>query len=798
MNSASASASLRITPYVGLMPFSEQDAVFFFGRTSDIEIVATNLRAARMTVFYGSSGVGKSSLLNAGVIPYLRRVASASMLSNEPPEFILVTLRDWANDPIDGLKLRIADAVVDAVNRHAIPRAGGDSGGGPLTMKDVDITTKKNAQVRDLSNVLKNWTDLTGSSLLIILDQFEDFFLHPKYTAGEGSFGEEFSKAANNKELPVNFMISMRDDALAKLDLFRGKIPDLTRNTLRLFHLDRRSAEEAIRKPIEKFNELMTTTFAIEDELVAKLLEDVQVDKVKFETQGQANADQSTIASSDAPKPDHAYKVETPYLQLVMVQLWQNDITQATKRLSLDTLTDANKLGGVQEIVRTHLDKVIDEFPDADKDLLAEFIHFTVTRTGAKIPSSAAGLAEWAEMPDRKEDIEKILVKLSTGEHRILRTVDNIKDPNNKYYEISHDALAPAVLSWRTRYLERAHLSKLDQVSSRLDTIRKWAIRIVPSLALILVGIFVAGFYFAYTSGESTGNKLATNANAAAANANQAAAEANRVVAEEMDILAAAEKKKAESVVELLSIFGTLSRGSVSEKEAAIQNLRRLNDNGNLPDDVKAAFSELASRVMDPESASQIREILKKQQELQDPRAFLHFLDPRQKDAEPYIKQIFGGVNLKIAKSETFDNIRLVNTQVRYFHDTDRDRATQVAELLQKAGLPRVRAKFIPGYENRDIPMQQLEVWFAPDAMSVRAKVATSEGSFLWLRRTPEVKKDNLIVEMPTGQTVERQICPSETITIDSRTGRWCRVSYNNQTGWAFDGWLEYQDQPKH
>src|SRR5580698_4604891 len=54
-------------PYVGLTPFTEEDAEFFFGRERERRIIAANLRTSRLTLLYGSSGVGKSSVLRAGV-----------------------------------------------------------------------------------------------------------------------------------------------------------------------------------------------------------------------------------------------------------------------------------------------------------------------------------------------------------------------------------------------------------------------------------------------------------------------------------------------------------------------------------------------------------------------------------------------------------------------------------------------------------------------------------------------------------------------------------------------------------
>ena len=73
----SAVAAARVSPFKGLAAFedSELDALFFFGREREAEIIVSNLLAARLTVLYGPSGVGKSSILRASVARRLREVA---------------------------------------------------------------------------------------------------------------------------------------------------------------------------------------------------------------------------------------------------------------------------------------------------------------------------------------------------------------------------------------------------------------------------------------------------------------------------------------------------------------------------------------------------------------------------------------------------------------------------------------------------------------------------------------------------------------------------------------------------
>ena len=51
---------------------TELDAFLFFGRSWETEVVSANALASRLTILYGPSGVGKSSLLQAAVLPRLR------------------------------------------------------------------------------------------------------------------------------------------------------------------------------------------------------------------------------------------------------------------------------------------------------------------------------------------------------------------------------------------------------------------------------------------------------------------------------------------------------------------------------------------------------------------------------------------------------------------------------------------------------------------------------------------------------------------------------------------------------
>ena len=207
-----------LCPFIGLIPFDEARAEYFFGRERDTEIIVTNLRASRLTILYGSSGVGKSSVIRAGVVPYLRRASEISAIPGEPPDFLYVIIREWVNDPVLSLKAGINQAVEYAVKNGAIP---------DLTQDDVSACASKNKDNRDIATVIREWTDLIKTKFLFVFDQFEDFFTHSEFMSGAGSFGEGLPLAINDEKVSANYLISMRDDSISKLDFFRGRLGPL-------------------------------------------------------------------------------------------------------------------------------------------------------------------------------------------------------------------------------------------------------------------------------------------------------------------------------------------------------------------------------------------------------------------------------------------------------------------------------------------------------------------------------------------------------------------------------------------
>jgi hypothetical protein len=423
---AGAELPLPDTPYRGLVPFREEDAAFFFGRRLEQELVEANLLATRLTVLYAESGVGKTSVLQAGAVRHLREVARSNLARRGTPKVIPVVFSSWRDDPVAGLKAAVRESVAAILGETSEPSRHDES----------------------LAATLEGWSTRTASDILVILDQFEEYFMyHPDGDAEDG-FGRELAGAVNAPGLRVNFLLALREDALAKLDRFKSEIDSLFGNYLRLEHLDRAAAREAIEKPLEAYNERLPegSRVGIEPELVEQVLDQVRAGQLTFERAGRG--------ADDAVHDD---RIEAPFLQLVMTRLWNEEKrawgdSRGGRVIRAATL---ERLGGADRIVKTHLDSVMEAQLLAKERLTAARVfHYLVTPSGGKIAHRPSDLASYVRLP--LPEVETVLAKLAGPDVRILRPVAPPpgRDEESRY-EIFHDVLAGAVLDWRARQEKR-------------------------------------------------------------------------------------------------------------------------------------------------------------------------------------------------------------------------------------------------------------------------------------------------------------------------------------------------------
>jgi WD40 repeat protein len=485
---------LPTTPYKGLMPYAEEDAPFFFGPDPEREIISANLMAWRLTLLYGPSGVGKSSLLRAGVVHHLRQTARLNLARSGNPEFAVVVFSTWRDDPLHGLITTVQDAVAQA-----------------LDLPDLELDSPS------LADALHAASQRLDGDLLIILDQFEEYFLYHPHELGEAAFAAQFSRALNRPDLRASFLIAIREDALAKLDRFKGRVPNLFDNYLRVDHLDRDAAHAAILQPVEQFNRLRPPDgppVTVEPALVDAVLDQVSTGQVVVGEAGRGAV--GTIST-----PAEA-RIETPYLQLVMTRLWDEEMRAGSHLLRLATL---DRLGGAGEIVERHLDAAMRALPPTQQDAAVRIFHHLVTPSGTKIAHTVPDLADYAELP--QGELTPVLEKLSDPAVRILRPVAPPPDRSSEpRYEIFHDVLAPAILDWRARTeSESARAEGERALAQERQRVRRLRWGLAGLTLLLLAVIALAAFAFQQR---------------AAAETQRAAAEAQQRIAVSRELAAAA------------------------------------------------------------------------------------------------------------------------------------------------------------------------------------------------------------------------------------------------------------------
>ena len=460
--------NLPSTPFKGLAYFgdSEHDWQFFFGRERESEVVAANLMASRLTVLYGPSGVGKSSLLRAGVARRLRSLVPAVDGESEGAEVVIVDT--WRDDPI----LAVAAAA-----------------GAP-----TDIP---------LADALAERAISTDSELYLILDQMEEYVLY--HGRDGGPLAGALEDVLTRPDLPVHVLLGVRDDSLGDLDAFKRRLPGLFGNLLRLDHLTRVAARSAIEGPLRAYAELGGPEVTAENELVVAVLEEVAAGRIEQQLSGRGLVDEGR----------RERRVEAPYLQLVLERLWEVERDGGSDVLRASTLAE---LGGAERIVEEHLERALAGLDAGERDLVARLFNYLVTPSGTKISHAVDDLARYAhEDPGR---LEPVLAALDAA--RILRRVPG-RGGGPPRYEIFHDVLAPAVLAWRTRH-EAERALEGERAAARLRHLRVAVVALVALVAL--AGTTALAVWALAQRADARKEALAADAGAMAAKARELEASA--------------------------------------------------------------------------------------------------------------------------------------------------------------------------------------------------------------------------------------------------------------------------------
>ena len=415
-------------PWPGLASYDETSSDFFFGRGEEAAEVFRLIRLAPLTVVYGKSGLGKTSLLQAGLYPLLRG-------GHYLPVHLRIDFSVAANlPPFQQVIQRLKEELVRAKADYPAPGHDEDLWE-YLHRKDLEVWSRDNFLLTPV----------------LVFDQFEELFsrggsnveLIQQVFDGLADLIENRIPTEIASEVPgprrlrldllsqrSRIVLSFREDFLPEVRTWEPKVPSLLRNCLRLDPMSRQRAIEAVEQA--------------GNAVLSKGVAPCIVDFVGRLDQQEAVADPSSMT------------VEPVLLSLCCYQL------------------NRRRKPGAQ------IDETL--VLEAGQDILDGFYREALDDEAAKGPPEVASFIEGyliqgdhfrGDYPRKGALDEKLLTEkqltVLTDKHRLLRIVPY---PDTTRVELIHDRLVPVVRKARDERKIKQHQTEQDRLAREAQTDR--------------------------------------------------------------------------------------------------------------------------------------------------------------------------------------------------------------------------------------------------------------------------------------------------------------------------------------
>jgi tetratricopeptide (TPR) repeat protein len=385
-----------VEPYVGIRPFGIEDADAFFGRDVEASEALTLALSSRLLVIHGRSGVGKTSLLNAGILAGLDRDTAQLLPVGRPAR---ISAFPTTATPV--------------YNPYAVEL---------LSSLDPDRATSRlqGLTIAEFLERVPTSVDRYDDALplVVVVDQFEEVFRDvPEWAEHRGEFLRQLGEAVDRVDR-LRLVLLMTDDIMGDFLPFET---DLSGGGMgSRLHVERLSVEaalDAVARPLEGTGRRFAPDAA--EELV---------DRLRTTTITNALGDRRTITSSH---------VEPLNLQVVCQALWR----ALPDDLTVITTDDLGDYGDVQTALTTFCVNAVVEVaeqvsvpePKVWEWLERSFITDLGTRGAAY-----EGILYTAGMPNA--------VAWAFEAQRILRSE---KRSGSVWFELVHDGLVDAIRNGR-------------------------------------------------------------------------------------------------------------------------------------------------------------------------------------------------------------------------------------------------------------------------------------------------------------------------------------------------------------
>jgi hypothetical protein len=241
-----AATILRPNPFPGLRPFREDEQHLFFGRENQVDALVDKLADTRFLAVVGTSGSGKSSMINCGLHSALHQ----GLMSRAGTAWRIAQFRPGSN-PIGAMARALAqDGVL--FREHATQ--------GPSLAEIVETTLRMSKL--GLIDIYEMAPLDEGVNLLVVVDQFEELFRYRQLEAagrGGDQHGSEEATAFVNLLLevkqqqtcPIFVVMTMRSDFLGDCTQFPGLAEAINAGQYLVPRMSRDERRAAIEGPVK-------------------------------------------------------------------------------------------------------------------------------------------------------------------------------------------------------------------------------------------------------------------------------------------------------------------------------------------------------------------------------------------------------------------------------------------------------------------------------------------------------------------------------------------------------------------
>ena len=406
-------------PYVGPRPFERGERHLFFGRDREVSDILSLIIASRTFLIYAQSGAGKSSLLNAQIIPNLEsrgnEVLPVARVRGVIPESI---------DPGDIANIYLFNTLVTWEGNGTFPRE--------LTKVQLADFLKKRPHPENEDGML--------SPRVVIFDQFEELFtFFPERWKDREQFFEQIATALS-KDPVLRVVFVMREDYIAELDPYSSLLPERLKTRYRIERLRRKAALDAVRNPLQD------TRCAFDEGVAEKLVDELL-----------------TIWVQDRKNKEHSHAVtgefvEPVQLQVVCENLWNGIQKEATKISEQDLAA----FGDVNQALSNFYERSIQKVKEnlgVSEGMLRRWFEFTLIT-----PAGTRGTVyQGNEYTGESEKLQNDVVDALENLHIIRGELRG----GARWFELAHDRFIKPILKSNQKW--RASQGDIEETRRKLE-----------------------------------------------------------------------------------------------------------------------------------------------------------------------------------------------------------------------------------------------------------------------------------------------------------------------------------------